>query len=92
MLALLAVPAILMLRWSRRPGWGAVHHLALTGGALLTYGWWGFVQVPSMPGTTALVDTIGNGVFAAGAVGLLWLAFRRVRKAGESDGRIEVGS
>jgi hypothetical protein len=48
---------------------------------LLTYGWWGFVQVPSMPGTTALVDTVGNGVFAAGAVGLQWLASRRVRKA-----------
>ena len=81
MLAMLVVPATLVLRWSRRAGWGAIHRLALTGGALLTYGWWAFVQTPSTPGTSALVDTIGNGVFAAGAVGLLWLAFRRVRTA-----------
>ena len=81
MLAMLAVPATLVLRWSRRPGWSALHRLALTGGALLTYGWWAIVQTPSTPGTSALVDTIGNGVFAVGAMGLLWLAFRRVRTA-----------
>ena len=81
MLLVLAVPAVAVMRWSRRPGWGAVHRLALTGGALLTYCWWGFVQIPSMPGTTPLVDTIGNGLFASGAVGLLVLAFRRVRRA-----------
>ena len=82
MLVMLAVPAILVLRWSRRPGWGPVHRLALTAGALLTYAWWGFGQVPSMPGTTPLVDTIGNGLFAAGAVALIFIAHRRVRSAG----------
>jgi hypothetical protein len=34
------------LRWSRRPGWGREHRFALAAGALLTYVWYGFVQVP----------------------------------------------
>jgi hypothetical protein len=79
MLLMLALPAVAVLIWSRRPGWGPGHHLALTAGAILTYAWWGFVQVPSMPGTTPLADAIGNGAFAAGAAVLLLIASRRVR-------------
>lgn len=70
-----------ILRWSRRPGWGARHRLALVAGALATYGWWGFVQVPSVPGSTPAIDLAGNIVFTAGAAALLWLAWRRVRQA-----------
>src|SRR5690606_1410072 len=59
------------LTWSRRAGWNERHRVALTGGFLMTYGWWGFVQVPSIGNVSPTVDLIGNVVFASGAVALL---------------------
>ena len=81
-LALIAASTVLVLRWSGREGWGAAHRLALAGGALLTYAWIGFPMVPldESPGT---VDLIGNAVFAAGAVALLAVAIRKVRRRKE---------
>src|SRR5215831_12972820 len=35
----------LVLHWSRRHGWGPVHHLALAAGALFTYAWTGFFTI-----------------------------------------------
>lgn len=81
MLALLATPAAAALAWSRRAGWGAAHRLAVAGGAVLAYCWWGFVQVPSIPGATPMIDLIGNAVFVAGALALLALARKRLRTA-----------
>jgi hypothetical protein len=71
-----------VLLWSRREGWGARHVHALVAGALATYGWWSFVQVPSVPGATPAIDLAGNIVFAAGAAALLWLAWRRQQQVG----------
>ena len=65
--------------WSRRRTWSPVHRFALAGGALLTYAWYGFVQHPTV-GVAGKVALIGNGVFAAMAVGLVLLAGRRVRR------------
>jgi len=81
MLLDVAVLGGLILSWSRRQGWGSSHVLALVAGALATYGWWGFVQLPSVPGSTPAIDLIGNVVFAAGAAALLWLAWRRLPAA-----------
>lgn len=78
MLLLFAVGSGLLWRWSKRPGWSEQHRLAAAGGLLLTYAWYGFVQVPSVPGTSPLIDTAGNVVFAACAVGLLFFAWRRL--------------
>lgn len=78
LLALLIIGAGLFWRWSRRAGWSARHKLAVAGGLLLTYAWYGFVQVPSTGATTPLIDTIGNAVFAVGAVVLLLVAARRL--------------
>jgi hypothetical protein len=80
MLLLLALLGGAVWRWSRRPGWGPRHRFALVAGALATYGWWSFVQVPSVPGSTPAIDLAGNAVFAGGAAGLLWLAWRRQRE------------
>lgn len=79
-LLLVAVMTGLATRWSRREGWSAAHRLALAGGALLTYAWVGFVLSALLLGRTGAVDLIGNAVFAAGAVVLLAVATRKVRR------------
>lgn len=78
-IALLSGGAVLVLRWSRRGGWGDAHRLALAGGALLTYAWIGFPMVP-LDESAGTVDLIGNAVFATGAISLLATAVRKVRK------------
>jgi hypothetical protein len=86
-LVLYAVMIVLVLRWSRRAGWGPAHRLALAGGALLTYAWNAFPQPPVL-GATGTADLIGNTVFATGAVALLLVAARTVRRAPQDpDGR-----
>jgi len=73
----LAAYLVLMARWSAREGWSDAHRLAIGAGALLTYAWHSFVESPV--GTAAVVvDLIGNAVFTAGAVVLIWYAHRRV--------------
>ncbi|MFT4040184.1 MAG: hypothetical protein QM692_18530 [Thermomicrobiales bacterium] len=74
-LALAAISALLLIRASRRPGWGGMHRLAVAGGALLTYVWAGFVHslYLGVPRQEAL---LGNSVFGAGAIILLALAIR----------------
>ena len=78
-LALLAASAVVVWHWSRREGWGAAHRLALAGGALLTYAWIGFAM-PPLDEDPGMVDLIGNAIFAAGAIALLAVAIRNVRR------------
>ncbi len=63
-LALDVTVLLLVLRWSRRPGWRPIHKLALAGGAAMAYALHAFVETPSVghPGTT---NRIGNLIFAA---------------------------
>lgn len=70
--------AVVWARWSRRPGWGAAHRLALAGGALLTYVWVGVTQAPYLH-VSRVTALTGNLVFGLGAVALLALAARSVR-------------
>ncbi|HWR14592.1 MAG TPA: hypothetical protein VN577_07170 [Terriglobales bacterium] len=69
--------------WSQRSSWGGLHRLALAGGAALAYAWHAFVQNPSV-GRAGTINRIGNVVFAAGAVILLFVAARRNRARQES--------
>lgn len=73
-LDLIAVAAI--AHWSQRAAWGAVHRLALVGGAALAYAWHAFLQTPAT-GHAGMVTRIGNTGFAAGLVILLIIAARR---------------
>jgi hypothetical protein len=81
--ALDAGAIITVLAWSRLDGWGGAQRLALAGGALLTYAWTAFPQRPVIPVSPG-VDLIGNVVFALGAVVLLVVAARRVRRRASS--------
>lgn len=85
MVGLFAIGGLLFWNWSKRPDWSEYHRLAVAGGLLLVYAWYGFIQVPSAGDTSPLIDTIGNIIFAAGALVLLGIASRRVHtKASES--------
>lgn len=70
MFAVIAGSAFLLARWARTSSWSARHELAVACGYLLTYAWYGFVQVPSAGETAAWLDTAGNVIFAAAALGL----------------------
>ena len=78
-LALLATSAVLVWHLSSPERWGAAHRLALAGGALLTYAWIGFAM-PPLDEDPGMVDLIGNAVFATGAIVLLAVAIRSVRR------------
>jgi hypothetical protein len=80
LLALLAVGALLLWRWSGRADWSSQHELAAAGGLLLTYAWYGFVQRPSAGSASPEIDLVGNAVFAAGAVALLAIAAWRLNR------------
>lgn len=78
MLLALGALATAMLLWSRRPGWSDSHQLAVAGGLLLTYAWYGFVQVPSVGEISPQTDLAGNIALSAVALGLLVIAAKRV--------------
>lgn len=87
LLALPAVGALLLWRWSGRADWSPSYELAAAGGLLLTYAWYGFVQMPSAGSASAQIDILGNVVFAVGAVALLAAAtWRSQRPAHTSPG------
>jgi hypothetical protein len=72
-----AVYLLLIARWSAREGWGDLQRLAIGAGALITYAWHSFVESPVGAAAIA-IDLIGNLVFTAGALALIWFAWRRV--------------
>ncbi|PKO16569.1 MAG: hypothetical protein CVU39_07035 [Chloroflexi bacterium HGW-Chloroflexi-10] len=77
MLGLMTAGSLIFWNWSNRSGWSEKHRLALVSGLILTYCWYGFVQVPSVGDTSPLIDLIGNSVFSIGAILLLVLAWKR---------------
>ena len=80
-LLLYGLVAVVVVRWSGRVGWGAVHRLSLAGGALLTYAWHSFPEKPVL-GSAGTIDLIGNIIFSIVAVLILVAASRAVRRGG----------
>lgn len=76
LLGLDVVMLLAVLAWSRRGGWGLKHQLALGAGAALAYGWHAFLQHPAVGGAGVSVR-VGNAIFLAGAIGLVWFGARR---------------
>jgi len=85
LLALDAVMLMVVVAWSRRSGWGLRYQLALGAGAALAYGWHAFLQHPAVGALDASVR-VGNAIFLAGAVGLIWFGARRVTSVGIDPG------
>ncbi|HEX2299674.1 MAG TPA: hypothetical protein VHH34_14370 [Pseudonocardiaceae bacterium] len=79
-LGLYALVSGLVTTWARRAGWTDVHRLALAGGALMAYAWYGFPATP-LVGAGGTVDLIGNTVFATAAIALLVAAIRATSRA-----------
>lgn len=77
--ALIAGMTVAISRWSRRAGWAAAHRLALAGGALSAYAWAGFLLL-YLEGAANTVNLIGQTVLVLGAVTLLLVAGRTVRR------------
>jgi hypothetical protein len=75
-LAIVAVFAVVVTKWSRRTGFGVRHHVALVAGGVFTYAWLGLVMVPES-GPKSLLDHAGSVAIAAFAIALVLLALRR---------------
>ncbi len=69
----------LFVRWSKRSGWSARHSLMVLGGLLVTYIWYGFVQVPSIGNISPRGGSLGNILFSCFTIGLLLVAWRNTR-------------
>lgn len=86
MIGLLGMLAMLVGRSARMPGWGALHILGLTAGALLTYGWWSLLIPATVTNSGPEVDFMGNLLFVCCALLLISIAWRRTVKAYGSQG------
>lgn len=76
LLAIDAVFLVLVTYFSRQTGWSALHTLSLAAGGALAYGILACTRKPLVGGVLGM--RIGNAVFLAAAVWLLWLDARRV--------------
>jgi hypothetical protein len=80
LIAALVVAAICILTWSTRAAWTPLHLLSAAAGAAMSYACLAFPQEPSF-GAKGTVDLVGNIVFGALAVVLLFAGFRTQKKA-----------
>jgi hypothetical protein len=69
-----------VLQWERMGAMTLMHQLALGAGAALAYGWHAFLQHPVVGNADAGVR-VGNAIFLAGAIGLIWFGARRTAEA-----------
>jgi hypothetical protein len=83
-LALDITVVLLVLRWSHRTGWGAIHRLALAGGAAMAYAIHAFIETPSV-GDSGAITRIGNLMFAFLAASLLVVGARKVRNLSSTE-------
>ncbi len=82
--ALLGLDAAMLLALSASMRMGALtlaHQLALGAGAALAYGWHAFLQHPVV-GQLDVGLRVGNAIFLAAAVALIWLGAKRVAATG----------
>jgi len=87
----LAGVVVLIVRWSRRPGWDGRHRLATAAGALLTYAWHSFLMQPVIKSSPALI-AVSHVVFALAAVLLLVVEARRVRARRTAPAVVEAAT
>ncbi len=76
---------VLFAVWSRRAGWGPVHVLAASTGAILTYGWISLRRLVVAGGTSlgvpaTPIDVVGQAALLVAMLALSYLAVRRLRR------------
>jgi hypothetical protein len=79
-LAVVAVAAVAVRRWSRAPGWGRTEAAALAAGALLAWCLVGFLA-PAVPGVDPGARYVHNTVALALAASIAVATLRRPRRA-----------
>jgi hypothetical protein len=79
-LAALAGLAVLVSRWSARPGWGTRHRFALAGAALFTDAWHAFTVGADTHGATLVLNMLSHVIFAVAALVLAWRFDRAIRR------------
>lgn len=89
-LVLLSLLGYFILRWSKQKGWGAMHHLAIASGAILTRAWVAYLIEP-LGDVSSTDKLIGNTIFLVGAIMLiLWCAYlTRKKQINESATNIQ---
>ena len=83
-LALDITAVLLVMRWSHRTDWRAIHKLSLAGGAAMAYAIHAFIETPSV-GHSGVITRIGNLVFAFLAASLLVVGARKVRNLSSTE-------
>lgn len=78
LLGLDAGMVVVVMFWARMGAMTLAHQLALGAGAALAYGWHSFLQHPAVGSLDASVR-VGNAIFLAGVIGLIWFGAMRVR-------------
>jgi hypothetical protein len=71
---------LVVMVWSRSGVMTLAHQLALGAGAALAYGWHAFLQHPAVGKLDPSVR-VGNAIFLAGTIGLIWFGAARIRRA-----------
>jgi len=79
LLGLVVGMLIVVLAWMRRGAMTLAHQVALAAGTALAYGWHAFLQHPVVGPLDASLR-VGNAVFLAGAIGLIWLGAARASR------------
>jgi hypothetical protein len=77
-LALELIVGIRILIWGSSTKWSPLHQLALAAGAAMAYAWHSFTQTPAV-GAGGAIARIGNAIFTAAALALIYYAFLRAR-------------
>ena len=85
LLCLVTAAIALFVAWARRVGWGPVHALAASTGAILTYGWISLRRLVVLGGTalgvpTTPIDVVGQAMLLLVMLGLSYLAWWRLRR------------
>lgn len=69
--ALDALAIMVVAHWASLPNWAAEHQIALVAGALLTYGWEGFVTSHMLVQASPRIQLVSHIVFACAALVLI---------------------
>jgi hypothetical protein len=81
-LAVLALTAVQVGRWSTRTAWDRWHRFAIAGGALFTYGWHAFTLGDEAKGVELVLNIVSHVVFGLATAWIVWFSFKKITSGG----------